>query len=298
MLNSSKKMPILLATVALIASHSMPALAVPVVIQNGFVQAGVNDYGTLGSIGGTPPGILYDKTGLGNYGVNDFLTPGTPFEGYYLTTTPVNGGANNAGEADFGTNSPTLTSATTATWSGSNGYFSITNNYALTILGSQSVIAIESILTNISTVNISSLQFLRTLDPDPDVNAFGSFYTENSRLSGNQACGTGISSGQTICAYSFDAIAHNAGVSAGWSSIPATYLAGVNDGNGDYAIGVAFDIGDIAAGQTVKLTYGYSLGATKEDATGNMPEPNALGLFGIGFASFYLVRRRTTSKNL
>ena len=65
--------------------YALPALATPVVIQNSSIKAGVSDFGTLGSDGSTSPGILFDPTGTSSYGVNDFLTPGTPWEGFYIT---------------------------------------------------------------------------------------------------------------------------------------------------------------------------------------------------------------------
>ncbi len=284
-----------LAALVVTGALSLPALATPVVIQNGSVKAGVSDYGTLGSNGGTSPGILYDKTGTSNYGINDFLTPGAPFEGFYVTTATGagNGGANNSGTSDFGFSSPTSVSATSATWTGSNGIFSIANTYSLTTLSGQSVISIVSVLTNLSNSELTGVEFLRTLDPDPDVNAFGSFYTENAVLSNNQSCGTGVSSGQTICIFSYDNITHKAGVSAGWTTSPAEYLAGLNDGNGDYAIGLAFALGNIAAGQSMIMNYGYSLGATKEIASGGtVPEPASLALFGASFAAMAIARRR------
>jgi len=283
---------ITLAVACLVAGA--PAFATPASIQNGYVLAGVSDYGTLGSDGTTSPGILFDPTGKGNYGINDFLTPGDPFEGFYVTSSAGSAGANNDGNRGFGFNSPTALSPTSATWSGSSGAYGITNTYTLTTAGGRSEIAIHTVLTNTSGSDITNLEFLRTLDPDPDVNAYGSYFTNNTVVNSSTACGSGPKSGQTICIDADSSIAHNAGVSAAWSQNPADYLAGLNDGDGDYAIGLAFDIGNLAAGQSVSLDYDYAAGASISVVTPSVPEPQnvALMLAGLGLMGVVARRRR------
>ena len=267
-------------------------------LQNGYVLAGVSDYGTLGSNGNTSPGILYDKTGTSTYGINDFLTPGTPFEGFYLKGAGISYCSNNSGGGNIGF-SLTQNSLTSvlATGISTDGLLGISHLYSLATLGGRSVISITTKLTNLGNSAFEGLEFLRTLDPDPDVNAFGSYYTTNAVISGNEACGTGPSTGQTICAYTTSTLAHLAGVSAGWSTNPSDYLAGTNDGNGDYAIGVAFNLGSLGAGQSLTFDYGYALGASLDDAThGDVPEPASALLLAAGLLGLARVQRSKREK--
>jgi len=311
---SKSGVPLLTAALfaGVLAFVSASACASSVTIQDGYVQAGVNDVGTLGSGSSTPPGILYDPSGAGSYGINDFLTPGDPFEGFYVTGGGgFNFSCNNDASACSGgiTSSPTSLSATSASWTGtsSDGSLAVTNAYTLTTLAGQSVIAIATTLANNTNSALSGLQFLRTLDPDPDVNAFGSYDTSNLVLSNDQACGTGTNTGETICIYSFSPLTHRAGVSASWSTSPSSYLSGLNDGNGDYALGMGFQLGDLGAGQSLTFDYGYALGASLDVASGgtSVPEPSGLAMFGVGLLGLLgLVgidatrgKRRTTSRS-
>lgn len=278
-----------------ISAHAVATL------QNGYVLAGISNYGTLGSNGNASPGILYDKTGTSAYGVNDFLTPGTPFEGFYITGRSLSYGSNNASgwASGFGAFTLTQNSATSvlATGVSSDGLLGISHLYSLTTLGGRSVISITTTLSNRGTSAFENLEFLRTLDPDPDVNAFGTYYTENEVVSGNEACGTGTSSGQTICAYTTSTLAHLAGVSSSWSTDPSVYLAGTDSGNGDYAIGVAFDLGSLGAGQSLTFDYGYALGASLDDATGgDVPEPASALLLAAGLLGLARIQRSKREK--
>ncbi len=287
-----------------VVAAALLTLALPIsafataTLQNAYVLAGVSDYGTLGSNGNASPGILVDKDGTSSYGVNDFLTPGSPFEGFYVTSSSGSYAANNYGSSSFSTFALTQNSATsvTATSTSSDGRLGVTNDYLLTTIGGRSAIEITTTLTNKSTSVLDSLAFLRTLDPDPDVNAFGSYYTTNVVLSGDQACGTGPSTGQTICIFTSASYAHKAGVSSSWTTSPAAYLGGLDDGNGDYAIGIGFDLGSLAAGQSLTLTYGYALGASRDVATGTVPEPTSALLIATGLIGMARTLRSKRAK--
>lgn len=273
------------------------AQAAPIVITNPSVKAGVSDYGTLGSNGATSPGILYDPTATGSYGVNDFLTPGTPWEEFYITGTSALGsfslGSNNTGSSSFIPTSPTLLTSSSGTWTSTStdGMLQVTNTYSIVTSGGLSQILMTTTITNLATFDLSDMQFLRATDPDPDVNAFGSYYTDNTLVSADMACGTGISSGQTICIHTTSGYKHHAGVSAPWSSNPADYLGGVDNGDGDYAIGMGFILGGLKAGESLTLAYDYRFGADLGTATG-VPEPLSLALAGLGLVGVAASRRR------
>lgn len=286
----SLKKKFLLAGAACGLLLSASAWAVPLTLENNWVQAGVSDYGTLGSNGSTPPGILYDPTGTGTYGVNDFLTPGTPFEGFYLTSDQGGWYGNNDWSSNYGTWVLTQVSQTegTAEATSTDGSVKTRHEYQLIESGGIVRIAIKTTITNESAAPITNLKFLRTLDPDPDVNVYDDYDTKNVVVSAARACGTGLSTDQTICIdtagspYTF-----RAGVSEDWSTDPSAYLGGLNDGDGDYAIGLAFDIGTLAAGASAVLEYSYILSETSSGVvpTGSVTAVPTLEAWGLGLLS-------------
>ena len=275
-------------------------------LQDNYILAGVSDYGTLGSNKTVWPGILFDPTGNSIYGINDFLAPGTPFEGFYITSAAGNYLSNNTGLGGntFNTFVTDQISATVVSASATSldGALGVSNLYSLTTIGGRSAIEIVTTLTNNTASVLSSLNFLRTLDPDPDVNAYKVFETTNVTLSDDQACATGARTGQTICAFTAATYRHKAGVSASWATNPATYLAGTNSGDGDYTIGIGFDLGDLGAGESLTLTYGYALGETLDIASGGgnvgggsgggaIPEPSSPLLIAAGLLGLAGIRR-------
>lgn len=279
----------------------LTALAAPIsahasaTLQNSSILAGVSDFGTLGSNGSTSPGILFDPTGTSSYGVNDFLTPGSPFEGF----TVYSGTSRLADQNNTNTGSTfTLVqnSATSVSATGQISTLGIKNDYNLTTVAGRSVISINTTLTNLGRSALSALSFARFTDPDPDVNVWGSYYTVNSIISPDQACATGTQSGQTICIYSNSTYHHNVGIT-NWDTHPASYLAGTNGGNGDYTIGIGFSLGDLAIGDSLSFNYAYALGGSLDiattDTTGKVPEPGVIALLGLGLIGIVATKRRS-----
>jgi len=281
-----------LCVAAALGIAASAASAAPVAITNGHVHAGISDYGTLGSNGNNPPGILFDATGSGNFGINDFLTPGSPFEGFYISSNSGFWGANNRGDTSFETAAPVLLSGTSASWTSTSfdGLLRVSHLYTLSTISGRSVISINTQITNLGDSSLDGLKVLRTLDPDPDVNAHDSFFTANTLVSATQACGTGPFTGETICIFgNTPGLETRAGISVNWSTDPDTFLQGVNDGDGDNTIGVAFAAGSLAAGQTLTLNYGYALGASLPVAA--VPEPETWALLLAGLAAVGRVAR-------
>ena len=290
--------------------------ATPITLTGSFIKTGVNDVGTLGSGFSTSPGLLFDPTGTGNYASNnDYLTPGTPYDyfGVRSNQTGLVGNSNSFSSNPITTVSgPTNISGSTlsASWSGTfDKFFNITNTY--TFNDTSQRINVSTSITALQ--DLTNLQFARSIDPDPDVNTFGIFNTINSL--GNTGLGIpttdlayalGAKTGLPLGLFTNSTFEHNAGIIADWggpsssAADPTAILAGINNGDGDYALGLGFNLGDILAGRTISFDYDYVLGLDKgsiDVPPSSVPLPaslplmsSALGLFGFG-----AMRRRNKS---
>ena len=257
------------------------AIAQNAILVNEYVRAGVNQTtGTLGSGGNTSPGLLYDSTGTGTFNTAyDYLTPGSPFEGFTVKRDGVSHRNNNAGNlAQISGAWVGTTSSSGAIWEGGvSGAFNLRNTYSLA--AGQQFIGIQ---TRIETlVAVTDLHFARYIDPDARAAAGDSSSTDNVRgYSGipgtNVIFSEALSSRYALGLYSSQSTGVNTGPSNSWSTDPSTYYTGgsYNVGTGDHTIGIAFYSSGLSAGDIVTYNYAYIFG------------PNAFGASTTAVTSY------------
>jgi hypothetical protein len=250
---------------------STATMAQNVILVNEYVKAGVNaTTGTLGSGGNTSPGLLYDSTGTGTFNTSyDYLTPGSPFEGWAVRI--VNGGVgtnyhnNNAyvtqvpGGAWVGT--PTSSSAV---WAVNHSNFDLQHTYALGS-GKQYL----DIATRIEAkIAMDQLYFARFIDPDARAATGDSSSTDNVRGYGviprqNVVFSEALTSRYALGLYTTQATGSNTSISPMWSSNPQDYYdntSGHDVVRGDYTIGISFLSSSLAIGDIVTYRYAYIFG--------------------------------------
>ena len=312
----SKKLSLLSAVLAGAFVMAGSAQAAPLTLEGNFVKVGVNDYGTFGSGGATSPGILHDPTGTGTFGINDYLTPGTPHDGFGVKSNETGfiQNDNSFGDGGFGTAAPTLLVgpaalgyANAATWSGGNSNLTITNSYFFN--ANDARVLVNTTITAVT--GLTNLKFVRSEDPDPDVNAHGTFVTKNQRGNTLFAPSDFIGSAGDVSGLflgflnnSGSTYAHNTLISGSCCSTqdPDDVLAGGGatfpgaPDVGDYGLNMAWLIGDLAAGDSATISYYYVFGDNIDTGGGDkVPEPGMLSLLGLALAGTAVARRRKTA---
>lgn len=259
---------------------SAPAWSVSltnVTLSGDYVQIGTNEYGTLGSGGNTSPGILYDSTGTGTFNTGyDYLTPGTPFEGFTVQATDSGGvtytvSSNNSGGLGSGLTG-VLTDESSGTYQGVSwsGSYSSSGSTLFDIVNTVGFDESEQQVTLTTTItaaeDLTDIYFARYTDPDVQAEPGDSSATNNVRGNGevdgtNLVYAEALSSKMVIGLYTDASTNSNTGVSSGWSQDPKVYYAGPDDGQGDYTVGVAFYTAELNADGSVTFTYYYIFGS-------------------------------------
>ena len=264
---------------ALLMGAPTATLAGNVTLQGNCVKIGTSDKGTIGSQGNTAPGILYDSTCTSTFNpAYDYLTPGTPFEGWTIkgldgSTVLFNHSNNNA---TMGPSNPVtgtnvdysgvsyrgVTFDNRAVWSGSTTNFNIEHDVRFN--DNQQFVDINTRLEFL--INVPTLYFGRFTDPDARAAAGDSSSTLNTRgyaggiPATNVVLSEALASKYTLGLFTGQIGGVNSGVSASWTTDPINYYNGVNNGNGDYTIGLGFMFSGISAGDIVNIQYAYIFG--------------------------------------
>lgn len=261
---------------------SSPAYAVPVFLKGDFISTQITDDGTLGN-SALSPGLLHDPTGSGDFSLNDdYLQPGTPWEFFAVK---INGAVydnfNNSGRPDLLQGSV----IDQTNFQFDNQAFYVGGNELVTVTTTTGFNNddenIQFITTLTARVDLEDVEFVRGIDPDPDINRFGSFQTLNTKgldlnndgdydddgeISPDKLVSSvGLSSGQAIGLYTDSTIASNTGIGFNSSdpADPSFFLNGGTEASGsiaDLLIGLAFAVGDLSAGESIDLTYSYVFG--------------------------------------
>lgn len=268
-------------------------IAAPIVMESGYVKIGVSDDGTFGVGSTTSPGILYDINGTGNYGDDDYLTPGTPHEFFTVQITgDTNATYENNNKFYTSPQMPTTitgdiheVTATSMVQDSSSGsavdQLKIIQTY--TLEENSKIVKIDVSIENVSSETIENVKFARGLDPDVDVNTYDSYDTNNTRGFDGSAVGLpvfpktdvviaeGEMTKKVISLLYTGSYPHNTNIDRNWGTLPSVILEGKDDGYGDYTINLALDLGTMAPGDIAEFRYGYVLGDNLEDLGDILP---------------------------
>ena len=265
----------LLSTTALADTSSIQANDMGL-LENDYVRAGVNTTtGTLGSGGNTSPGLLYDSTGTGTFNTSyDYLTPGSPFDGFALKIDGTNSSNNNSGSSAW-TDADGLTDTTDGfVWAGTNSAHSgweIENTYSLGATAEH--VEIGTDITAGS--DASDVYFGRFIDPDARAATGDSSSTDNVLGYGvipdsNVAFSEALASRYALGLYSTDSNV-DAGVTR-WTTDADSYTEnsvdgdGSNTNTGDNTIGLTWHWTSVNTGDILEANYAYIFGPSAFDA--------------------------------
>ena len=272
-------MATLLGTTALADTSSMNTdVSGMGLLENEWVKAGVNgNTGTLGSGGSTSPGLLFDPEGTGTFNSSyDYLTPGSPFDGFAVKVDGTNHANNNTGSVGVTKDTDGFVDGTdTLTWSGGvTDKFNIDNTY--TLEANKPFIDINTRIEML--VDAGEVNFAKFIDPDSQGMPGDSSSTDSVLGYGvipdtNVAFSEATTSRYALGIYTTDTNV-TAGVE-GWTQEADGYEGTnytdaegnpVNYGNSDDTIGISWTWTGVTTGDILEANYAYIFGPSAFDA--------------------------------
>jgi len=279
----------LLSTTALADTSSLSTATSGMgVLENDYVKAGVNGTtGTFGSGNNTSPGLLFDSTGTGTFNTSyDYLTPGSPFDGFSVKIDGTNYTNNNSGNQAQITNcdchmGETMFDGTNyliwgGEWSHGGSTWEIEHTYSLG--ATSQYIDITTSITAGSSASNSTVYFGRFIDPDARAADGDSSATDNVLgYSGIPDSNVAFSEA-TTSRYALGLYSTNSNVDAGitgWTTEADSYTDSkytdsdgntVNYGTGDDTIGLTWVWTGVEAGDILTADYSYIFGPSAFEA--------------------------------
>ena len=245
------------------------------ILENDYVRAGVNGTtGTFGSGGNTSPGLLFDSTGTGTFNTAyDYLTPGSPFDGFSVKIDGTNYTNNNGGGTAIAGDGNGLTNGdNTLSWTGGvDSIFDITNTYSLGATSPYIDISSQITMGTAAT----DVYFGRFIDPDARAADGDSSATDNVLGYGAIPDSNVAFSEATVSRYALGLYSTDSNVDAGisrWSSEADGYTENTVDGDGsltntgDNTIGLSWHWTSVSAGDILTASYAYIFGPSAFDA--------------------------------
>jgi len=280
----------LLSTTALADTSSMNSSVTGMgILENEWVRAGVNGTaGTFGSGGGTSPGLLFDPTGTGTFNPSyDYLTPGSPFDGFSVKVDGTNYYNNNASGTAIANDGNGLTDGENSlSWTGGvDSVFNITNTYSLA--PATPYVDISSSITMLT--DATTLSFGKYIDPDSQVMPGDSSATDNVLGYGVIPSTNVAFSEATVSRYALGIYTTDTNVTAGvegWTQEADGYEGTnytdadgnpVNYGTGDDTIGISWTWTGVSTGDILTASYAYIFGPSAFDAASDAVEGGAGG---------------------
>ena len=271
---------VLMGTTALSDTSSMNSSVSGMgILQNDYVRAGVNGTaGTFGSGGSTRPGLQYDSNGTGTFPADtaqgDYLTPGTPWDGFSVMVDGTNYANNNSsGTRGITGDGNGLTDGTNSfSWTGGvTSVFDVTNTY--TLGATSEYVDITSSIT--MGVGANDVYFSRHIDPDAMPETGDTSATDNVLGYGVIPDTNVAFSEATVSRYALGLYSTDSNVDAGitrWTTDADSYTEnavdsdGSNTNTGDNTIGLSWNWSSVSSGDILTASYAYIFGPSAFDA--------------------------------
>jgi len=271
------------------------------VLTGNYLQVSVGSGGALIDDDATV-GLKFDPTGSGDFSGPDFIMPGSPFEFY---SVGIDGDWYSAGyDAWDGINPFDMTtidnsgSGTLRADSTGGTFYDLGLSQALYFDADGSVIHFEVTLTNNSTSEtMYNVVYARGVDPDMDWDLFGDddgdYYDTVNWFEFDRVGSQGPYSGLILELVDLTGGGIQS-IDGGWNEDPYMLLTGMNDGDGDNTINLAWSIGDLGPGESALLEFDYVIEQGEGGGPSPVPLPAAVWLLGSGLVGLVGLRRKIT----